>query len=329
IPSSFSYSNIIGLIAFTIILIFIIPLVIYFNKRLLYKKNYKFVYTPIDSIERRSNISYEEFVREYASVGKPVIITDVVKNWRASTKWNLDFFKSKYGSVKLEVQDYNPEGEFTRETRTHESMKIADYIDYMTGGAGNKLLYLSNMHICYHPELWEDCEDPIYFNNWFKRFPLELIKRFYPDFSSVFIGFKDTSVGLHYDSRHDTTWVAVISGRKQVVMFPPDQEKYLYEGRVNCFKPNFKKFPLYAQAKSVQFILDQGEILYMPSNWWHQLKNLENTIAVATGTLHEWDYELVCQGFLDKAPIKGHLFPLILEFPWLGRTLSAVGLLER
>lgn len=296
-------------------------------KSIQYNKKSKLVYTPIDSIERRSNLSYEEFVQEYASVGKPVIITDVVKNWKAFTKWNLDFFRSKYGSVNVGVQDYNPESEFTRYERTYESMRIDDYIDYMTSGAGNKLLYLTGLCVYDHSELWEDCEEPIYFNNWYTKMPLELLKKHFRYTYEVFMGFKDTSVGLHYDLHYDATWVAVISGRKKVILFPPDQGKYLYEGRVNCFKPNLEKFPLYAKAKSVECILNQGEILRIPPNWWHQLKNLEDTIALAIGTLNECNCELYYQDLLEQAPVKGRLFPLVLKFPWLGRVLVSSGLI--
>ena len=294
-------------------------------KSIQYNKESELVYTPIDSIERRSNLSYEEFVQEYASVGKPVIITDVVKNWKASTKWNLDFFRSKYGSVKVKVQDYNPEGEFTRNTRTYESMRIDDYIDYMTSSAGNKLLYLTDLCVYDHFELWEDCEEPIYFNNWYTKMPLELLKKHFRYTYEVFIGFKDTSVGLHYDLYYDATWIAVISGQKKVILFAPDQEKYLYEGRVNCFKPNLEKFPIYAKAKPVECILTQGEMLRIPPNWWHQLKNIEDTISLTTGTLNEWNYKLFYQDLLEKVPVKGHLFPLILKFPLLGRFLISIG----
>ena len=296
-------------------------------KSIQYNKKSELVYTPVDSIDRRSNLSYEEFVQEYVSVGKPVIITDVVKNWKASTKWNLAFFRSKYGSVKLKVLNNNPEDEFAPYERAFESMRIDDYIDYMTSGAGNKPLYIDSLSIYDHPELMEDCQEPIYFNNWCTKLPLELLKKFGKGDNSVLIGYKDTSIGLHYDSLYKVTWVGVISGQKKVILFAPNQGKYLYEGRVNCFRPNLEKFPLYAKAKSVEFILNQGELMYQPPHWWHHLKNLEDTIAVVTSTINEWNYELYHQDLVEKSPVKGHLFPLIWKFPWLFRCLTFIGLI--
>lgn len=296
-----------------------------YSKSQLYNKKSKLIWTPVDSVERRTNLSYEEFVREYASVGKPVIITDAMKNWKALTKWNMDFFKSEYGSFEAFVLDYKAETKMWG--RTYMSMHIADYIDVITSGTYDKLLYLSEFHVGDHPELWEDCKDPIYFNDWYRKIPLEIFKKYINDTYDIQIGQKNTSVGLHCDHRHDNAWVAVISGQKQVVLLSPDQEKYLYEGQVDCFNPDLQKFPLYANAKPVECILNKGEMLYIPPDWWHHLKNLENTIGLAINTMNEWSYELVRQGFLKRNPIKGHLFPLIVKFPFLGRALLAVGLI--
>ena len=231
-----------------------------------YNNKCKLIWTPVDSVERRSNLSYEEFVREYASVGKPVIITDAMKNWKALTKWTMDFFKSEYGSVKAFAMDYKAETSMKdrMSEQTYVEISIADYIDVITSSASDKLLYLSEFHIGDHPELWEDCEDPIYFNNWYKKIPLTLFQKYINHSYDIHIGQKNTSVGLHYDSYHDTAWVAVISGQKQVVLLSPDQEKYLYKGQVDCFNPDLEKFPLYANAKPVECIINQGEMLYIP-----------------------------------------------------------------
>ena len=292
------------------------------------KKEGKLVWTPVDSVARRGNLSCEEFVREHASVGKPVIVNDVVKNWRAYTKWNLDFFRSKYGSVKLRrMQTYDPQGEAARYERTYETMRVEDYMDnYMAGTASKKVLYLRDLSVYYYPELLDDCgEEPGYFNNWYRKLPLALLKKHFERTKAVFIGFKGTSIGLHYDTGYSASWVAVITGRKKVILFAPDQEKYLYEGRVNCFNPNLEKFPLYAKAKPVECVLDHGEMLFIPTMWWHQIKNLEDTISLTINTINEWNFELLHQEVLESSPVTGHFFPLLFRFPWLGKVLVSAG----
>ena len=50
-------------------------------------------------IERAHDLTPEIFYARYLTgAGKPVIITDELSTWSARSKWNFDFFKSRYGS---------------------------------------------------------------------------------------------------------------------------------------------------------------------------------------------------------------------------------------
>src|SRR6516165_11696079 len=57
--------------------------------------------SSFDQIDRRSNLSYEAFIREYVKGKRPVIITDGAKDWPALKTWNLEYFKARYGDVVL------------------------------------------------------------------------------------------------------------------------------------------------------------------------------------------------------------------------------------
>jgi len=274
---------------------------------------------PISSVERRNNLSYDEFVREYASLGKPVIITDVVKDWKAFKKWTLDFFRSEYGSIKTDVIDSN--------SKTRISMTIADYLDYMSACDRDQILYIDEWRISSTPALYEDYNVPVHFPDWLQRLPKKLLEKYHLNYSWLFIGPKDASIGLHTDPLNTSAWLALISGRKKFIFFTPDQQDFLYDGKVDAFNPNLEKFPLYANAKPIEVILEPGEIIYTPSKWWHHVKNLEDSIAVTHNGIDEWNSEIVFQSATEASSIKGLLLPLILEFPWLGRVLFATGLL--
>jgi Cupin-like domain len=318
------FFNAIFLSLATFTLIFFVTLVKYFLKRKWHKQKFKFVWTQISSVERRSNLSYEEFIREYAFAGKPVIITDLMKNWEASTKWTLDFFKSEYGSVKVEVMDVQLD-DINRTSVT--SMIMADYIDYMSASNRNQLLYLANFILDKYPELYKNYEVPVYFPDLLQKLPKELRGKYGLNLSWLFIGPKGASVGLHNDVLDTSAWLALISGRKRFVFFTPDQEDFLYDGKVNVFNPDLEKFPLYAKAKPVEVILEPGEVIYTPSKWWHQVENLEDSIAVTHNAIDQWNSELVFQAAINANPVKGYLLPFLLEFPWVSRTLYATALL--
>ncbi|MEH2178699.1 cupin-like domain-containing protein [Nostoc sp.] len=317
--STLAFPEIIKLLFLAIGLIFVTHLVIYLLKRMWHKSQCKLVWTPISVVDRRSNLSYDDFLQEYASVGKPVIITDAMKDWAAMKKWTFDFFKSECGGIECVVKKDN--------MKTEAVMTIADYIDYITVSNSDRRLYLANWFISYHPKLLEDFKEPIYFPNWLQRLPRNLLRKYELDNPELFIGHKDTSVGFHKDPNNGSAWLGMIRGSKQIVLFTPDQEEFLYDGRVNVFNPDLDKFPMYVKTTPVEVILKSGEILYIPPNWWHHVKNLEDSIALGSLLLNEWNSELFFQSFLEKVPIKGHLLPLVLEFPWIGKVLFTIGVI--
>ena len=55
-------------------------------------------------IERRHKLSRQEFLRDYYTTNRPVIITGMMDDWPAMRKWNLDFFHEQFGEREIEVQ---------------------------------------------------------------------------------------------------------------------------------------------------------------------------------------------------------------------------------
>ena len=49
-------------------------------------------------IERRHKLSRQEFLRDYYTTNRPVIITGMMDDWPAMRKWNLDFFHQRFGA---------------------------------------------------------------------------------------------------------------------------------------------------------------------------------------------------------------------------------------
>ncbi|GBE93209.1 cupin-like domain-containing protein [Nostoc cycadae] len=317
-----SFSNIIHLSFVAIVLSIALSLIIYLINRRSQSQKSQLIWTPIDFVERRSNLSYNEFIQEYAAVGKPVIITDAMRDWPALNKWNFDFFKSKYGSVSYGVKEDKDE--------IKKTITVAEYIDYLTEHNTNvnqERLYLANWVVSDFPELLEDYKEPVYFPNWLTRLPKKVLQRHGYDNPEIFIGHKGKSIGLHEDPTSCAAWLAMISGRKQIVFFTPDQKGFLYEGKVDVFNPDFNKFPLYSKAKPVEVILEPGEIIYIPPRWWHHVRNLEYTIAMGNLVVNELNIKLFFQANVEIHPIIGHIVPLLFKFPPLANALFVIGIL--
>lgn len=89
-------------------------------------------------------------------------------------------------------------------------------------------------------------------------------------------------------------------GSKELILVPPTQRNLLYiednfeenknkRGKrpknyspVNFFQPDYKKFPNFANVRGKMYVkIEEGDLLYIPSFWWHHVKSSKNTnIAV-------------------------------------------------
>ena len=87
---------------------------------------------------------------------------------------------------------------------------------------------------------------------------------------------------LHYDGAGTHAFLMQIYGRKRFIIYPPDQEPFLYPSeekrnlsRINSVeKPDLSKFPLFKEAQAITFVLEPGQLLFVPSHWWHTTKML-------------------------------------------------------
>ena len=43
-------------------------------------------YKKVDGVDRRTNLSHEEFIEEYVKKSRPVVLTDAAKDWKAMKK---------------------------------------------------------------------------------------------------------------------------------------------------------------------------------------------------------------------------------------------------
>ncbi len=90
---------------------------------------------------------------------------------------------------------------------------------------------------------------------------------------------------LHFDTGDGT--LMQLHGSKRVTLFPPSQTRNLYPfeffreippwfSQVDTDNPDPKDFPRYAEALAhrVDVVIEQGEILFIPVSWWHEVTAL-------------------------------------------------------
>ncbi len=104
--------------------------------------------------------------------------------------------------------------------------------------------------------------------------------------ATIWIG-SQVVVPAHFDEASNLAFAA--SGRRRFTLFPPEQVKNLYIGRldftpagqpvslVDIRAPDLDRFPRFAQAMeaAMSVELEPGDAIYVPSPWWHHVESLD------------------------------------------------------
>jgi hypothetical protein len=230
-------------------------------------------------IERRHRLPRAEFLEEYYSTNRPVIITGMMDDWPAMKRWNLDYFAQRFGDREVEVQfgrsaadNYEIEREkyLTR-------MKFADYVARLrTAGVTNDFYMTANNNSLNKqtlPELWDDIvQIPEYLDG------RDRMNGF------LWIGPAGTITPFHHDLTNN--FMAQVIGRKRIKLAPswdiPLMDNYYHcysriDGRVTPPRPQ----PPLGQAQIIDFILHPGEILFLPIGCMHFVEGLDLSVTVS------------------------------------------------
>lgn len=264
-------------------------------------------------------LSYELFVENYLKKNKPVVLTGLMDDWRACRDWikedgqpNLQFFSTHFGKSIVQVADC-----CTREFTDQKilEMPVSEFIDHWlriyTGNCGSdvncnncqSLLYLKDWHfVKEYPKYAAYTTPPFFVDDWLNLYLDSHTMRQdsdihddkneinCSDYRFVYMGCKGTWTPLHADVFRSYSWSANVCGKKQWLFLPPSQCHLIFDR-------NFKtsvydvygdvseiKFPGFKMAVWWECTQERNEVIFVPSGWYHQVHNLEDTISIN----HNW-----------------------------------------
>jgi hypothetical protein len=263
-------------------------------------------------IDRRHKLSYIDFVHEYLLPGKPVVLSGALDGWAAVDKWSPEYFKTKYGSMKLSIDgnDYSM-AEFIERVN---SSSPANPAPYLRNAIVDELL----------PDLLPDIEPlPHYFfPNWLDgRFSHPLRSRLHNGSPELYIGGSGAKFPfLHFDSYHTHAFLAQVYGIKEYTTFSADQTPFIYVSpkQYNASEipdlenPDLEEFPLFANAVPMRFQLHPGEILFIPGGLWHTAKMLTPSISISVNRANKSNWSQLTRDIYRHAPL--HMKPIAAAY---------------
>jgi Cupin-like domain len=233
--------------------------------------------------------------RSSARTNTPVILTDVTADWPAFAKWTVQALRTTYGDVGVHA------GGFT--------FAMRDYLAYAEGcessarAAEDTPLYVFDKAVLLAPGvLAPDFEPPQQFAA--QRDLFSLLERDghpggRPDHCWLIMGPLRSGSAWHVDPNATSAWNAVVLGCKHWIMFPPGctppgvmasddgahvaQPSSLVDWYLNFYdachergRERRQKLPAPMECN-----LRSGELLFVPSGWWHCALNTAPGITLA------------------------------------------------
>tara|TARA_R110002051_G_scaffold298997_1_gene366057 strand:- start:6248 stop:7105 length:858 start_codon:yes stop_codon:yes gene_type:complete len=221
----------------------------------------------LQQIDRVTTLSKKEFMERYVKPQQPVVMTKLIEDWPAHTKWSLDYIKSQAGDLTVPLYDNRPVSHDEGFNQAHATMQMSDYVDLLKKEPTNYRIFLYNL-MKEVPLLRKDFSFP--------KIGLRLIKQI----PMLFFGGENSKVFMH----HDIDWANILhfhfEGRKQCILFPPSETEHLYKvphslitrEDIDFDNPDYDQFPALKKAKGFICHLNHGETLYMPEGYWHYMK---------------------------------------------------------
>jgi hypothetical protein len=247
-------------------------------------------------IEKRAGLSVEEFDEKYLRVGRPVVITDAAKHWTA-LKWTPDSMLETYGDCEFKLNWGEYDEAKGKYKRIH--MKLRDFWYYARQQHDQEPGYV------FDGGFWKEKRVPAMLaefdrTRYFREDLFSVLgSESRPDFRWFLAGPAGSGSPWHTDPHATSAWNGLLYGRKRWALYPPQTRPpglAFADGRYaapKAFRWFLEVYPfLKPEERPIELIQEAGEVIFVPSGWWHTVLNVTETLAVTQNWIDRYNFHV-------------------------------------
>ena len=210
----------------------------------------------------------------------PLVIKGLIKDFPCVKKWDIEYLKKYCGQYLVKGFTKSDGTEMLTDqfnnVKVLENVRFSNACDMIQNG---EQIYINNFH-----SIFIDCkilQKDLDLKKLNEITPIE-----YADTSQLFFGPKGTGTTLHCAMKSNIFYN--VKGKKKWTFIDPKYSEYLTavlsnNGIFVVSKLNyFKDKSILRHIPKFEYTLEEGDVLFNPSWWWHCVENMtEYTIGVA------------------------------------------------
>lgn len=240
----------------------------------------------LQPVNKIATISPQDFKKNYYLPKKPLVITDLAKQWPAYNKWTWDYFKKIVGDKKVGLYNNVKSDAYTPINTADDYKTFGEYVDMIQKGPAAWRIFLFNI-FDHAPQLIQDF-----------TWPEDLMKGYVKKYPMLFTGGQTSITHMHFDIDLSHILHTQFAGRKRVLLFQYEEQHKLYRKpfevlsladfsnyNQNSGNPDYEKFPALKYANGYEIILEHGDTLFMPAGYWHHMEYIDSGFAMSLRAL--------------------------------------------
>lgn len=236
---------------------------------------------PIQTIPMPSN---EDFRTQYVETRKPVLLQDVATRHAFMSEWNLKFFGDRLNTIRVHAPDTQGVYHFLK----YKRVPFGEFLENLDG---DRSMYSLEPLIGRGAPQGSREDRRVDFDE-------TSIPGFIPKGalrnSNLYIGPGSNKTLLHYDEVN--SFLYMVEGEKNFVVFEPSETKYLYpywvfdvrsilqnrvlDSKINPVEIDIEQYPKLRKANGWAGTMRAGEALFLPAGTWHYIESTDRNVAV-------------------------------------------------
>lgn len=244
-------------------------------------------------------LTRDGFDKRFASLNMPVLIVDATRGWRSAKEWCSDAGTPDVATLG-KLFGHHMVTIHSAKSGCSE-MTVSEYAQWWASAEKvSGLLYLKDWHLAalepdYGAYTVPSCLGEDWLNeHWAARATGEgaAATASGGDHRFVYVGPAGSRTRLHADVLFSYSWSANVVGTKRWKLVPPEQLHLVSDAATLARRPDLDEIP---GITAIEIVQKSGELLFVPSGWYHQVENLTDCISINHNWLnaHNVDWALV------------------------------------